>query len=153
MQDIYNMSTLGRFHTWREYENVQKDFLSPHDIKDLIGGKVNSYLGRLAATHWYLSGKFLALNNLLTTWGAKKHKVLLFTQTKKVLSIVEEFAKMNGFTYLRMDGSVNLKARSKLIDNFNTNPDIFLFLLTTKVHNIYIYIYIGCRSWDQFIRS
>lgn len=37
------------------------------------------------------------------------------------------------YRYLRMDGSTAVKARSSLVHRFNTDPDIFVFLLTTKV--------------------
>ena len=32
-----------------------------------------------------------------------------------------------------MDGSTSIAVRSRLMDDFNTNPDVFVFLLTTKV--------------------
>jgi hypothetical protein len=38
-----------------------------------------------------------------------------------------------GLEYRRMDGTTSIRQRSSLIDEFNDNPHIFLFLLTTKV--------------------
>ena len=35
--------------------------------------------------------------------------------------------------YHRMDGSTNVGVRARLVDDFNSNEGIFLFLLTTKV--------------------
>ena len=32
-----------------------------------------------------------------------------------------------------MDGSTAVGVRARLVDDFNTNPDVFVFLLTTKV--------------------
>ena len=32
-----------------------------------------------------------------------------------------------------MDGSTSVSLRSKLMDDFNNNPDVFAFLLTTRV--------------------
>lgn len=37
------------------------------------------------------------------------------------------------YTYLRMDGGTSVKRRQPLIAAFNASPDIFLFLLTTRV--------------------
>ena len=37
------------------------------------------------------------------------------------------------FRYHRMDGSTNVAVRSRLVDDFNSNEGVFLFLLTTKV--------------------
>ncbi len=38
-----------------------------------------------------------------------------------------------GLSYHRMDGGTSISVRLRLIDDFNTNPRIDLFLLTTKV--------------------
>ena len=35
--------------------------------------------------------------------------------------------------YHRMDGSTNVAVRARLVDDFNSNDSVFLFLLTTKV--------------------
>ena len=32
-----------------------------------------------------------------------------------------------------MDGSTAVGVRARLVDDFNANPDVFVFLLTTKV--------------------
>ena len=37
------------------------------------------------------------------------------------------------FRYHRMDGSTNVGVRARLVDDFNSNEGVFLFLLTTKV--------------------
>jgi DNA excision repair protein ERCC-6 len=59
-------------------------------------------------------------------------KVLIFSQTKKVLDIIEELASQREYSYLRMDGDVMLRDRMNLIEKFNRD-NIFLFLLTTRV--------------------
>jgi len=38
-----------------------------------------------------------------------------------------------GYTYRKMDGDTPIKTRVFLVDEFNSNKDIFVFLLTTKV--------------------
>ena len=51
-----------------------------------------------------------------------------------MLNIIEEFIKsLDGFNYLRMDGGTNVKDRQTLVDRFNNDPDMHIFLLTTKV--------------------
>jgi hypothetical protein len=35
--------------------------------------------------------------------------------------------------YHRMDGSTAVGARARLVDDFNANDEVFVFLLTTKV--------------------
>lgn len=38
-----------------------------------------------------------------------------------------------GFGYHRMDGSTAVGVRARLVDDFNSNGRMFVFLLTTKV--------------------
>ncbi len=80
------------------------------------------------------SGKMQVVKALLEMWKGFGHKTLLFSQGVQMLNIIEEFIKgLDGFNYLRMDGSTNIKDRQSLVDRFNNDPDLHVFLLTTKV--------------------
>ncbi|KFZ17344.1 hypothetical protein V502_04629 [Pseudogymnoascus sp. VKM F-4520 (FW-2644)] len=80
------------------------------------------------------SGKMQVVKALIMMWKAKGDKILLFSQGVQMLNIIEEFVKsLGGFTYLRMDGGTPIKERQTMVTNFNENPDINIFLLTTKV--------------------
>ncbi|KAI2615490.1 SNF2 family N-terminal domain-containing protein [Hypoxylon sp. NC1633] len=80
------------------------------------------------------SGKMQIVKALLQMWKRFQHKTLLFSQGVQMLNILEDFVKRLGYIkYLRMDGSTAIKDRQNLVDQFNNNPDIDLFLLTTKV--------------------
>jgi len=80
------------------------------------------------------SGKMQVVKALLEMWKRFGHKTLLFSQGVQMLNIIEDFVKgLNGFNYLRMDGGTNIKDRQNLVDRFNNEPDLHLFLLTTKV--------------------
>ncbi|RDW89559.1 putative DNA repair and recombination protein RAD26 [Coleophoma cylindrospora] len=100
------------------------DLLDPH-LKDKPGykwGNPNK------------SGKMQVVKALLEMWKNMGHKTLLFSQGVQMLNIIEEFVKgLDGFNYLRMDGSTNIKDRQSLVDRFNKEPDLHVFLLTTKV--------------------
>lgn len=86
------------------------------------------------------------------------NKVLLFTQGRQMLDILEAFVRGAGYTFLRMDGETPIRQvctagdlcawgalvtertrvcatpqRQHLVDQFNTDPSVFLFLLTTRV--------------------
>ncbi|GKT53935.1 DNA repair and recombination protein rad26 [Colletotrichum tofieldiae] len=79
------------------------------------------------------SGKLQMVGELLPMWKRFGHKTLLFSQTKIMLDILQEFiGRMQGMTYLRMDGEVAVDKRQALIDRFNNDPSIDVFLLTTK---------------------
>jgi DNA excision repair protein ERCC-6 len=79
------------------------------------------------------SGKMKVVQALLSMWKKEGHKVLLFCQTRQMQDIIEDMIKNDGYAYLRMDGTTPIKDRSELVDRFNDTPDIFVFLLTTKV--------------------
>jgi len=53
-----------------------------------------------------------------------------------VLNILEEFLSCLGYKFLRLDGSTPVLDRQMLIDEFNTNKDIFVFLLSTRAGGI-----------------
>lgn len=80
------------------------------------------------------SGKMQVVKSLVQMWKRLGHKTLLFCQGTQMLDILEAFIRrQQGINFLRMDGKTAVKDRQKLVDKFNTNPDIHIFLLTTKV--------------------
>lgn len=80
------------------------------------------------------SGKMQVVKRLVHLWKRFGHKVLLFSQGVQMLDILEAFVKrQGGINYLRMDGKTPIKERQKLVDRFNNDPELHVFLLTTKV--------------------
>ncbi|EFJ53228.1 hypothetical protein VOLCADRAFT_120230 [Volvox carteri f. nagariensis] len=79
------------------------------------------------------SGKLRVAERVLTSWHTARQKALLFCQTQQMLDILEKLVAGRGWSYHRMDGGTPVAVRPRLIDDFNTNPDVFVFLLTTKV--------------------
>ncbi|KAK5808776.1 DNA repair and recombination protein RAD26 [Linnemannia elongata] len=79
------------------------------------------------------SGKMIVVKTLLEMWQKGKHRVLLFSQTRTMLDILEKFIKREGYSYRRMDGTTPIQHRMGLVDEFNARDDIYVFLLTTKV--------------------
>ncbi|GAM27604.1 hypothetical protein SAMD00019534_107800 [Acytostelium subglobosum LB1] len=79
------------------------------------------------------SAKLKVVQQILPMWQQQGHKVLLFCQTRQMLDIVESFIVECGLTYRRMDGTTSVKTRQSLVEEFNQDPTLFIFLLTTKV--------------------
>lgn len=79
------------------------------------------------------SGKMQVVQALIKMWKRLGHKALLFSQGVQMLDILEQSLRRNDFTFLRMDGSTPIKERQKLVDRFNNDPKVDIFLLTTKV--------------------
>mmetsp|Transcript_23815 Transcript_23815/g.93628 ORF Transcript_23815/g.93628 Transcript_23815/m.93628 type:complete len:399 (-) Transcript_23815:593-1789(-) len=73
------------------------------------------------------------LSKVLEGWHRGMNRVLLFTQTTTLLDLIESFVLKRKYSYLRMDGSTPVSKRMALIDRFNTDEEVFIFLLTTKV--------------------
>jgi len=49
-----------------------------------------------------------------------------------LLTIVEDYLSLRPYRYERLDGSVKLEDRKDSIQRFNSDPDIFLFLVSTR---------------------
>ncbi|KAM3444246.1 hypothetical protein MY4824_000135 [Beauveria thailandica] len=60
------------------------------------------------------------------------HKMLLFSQGKLMLNIIEKCMRDCGISYLRMDGETPVDQRQPMIDRFNNDPDVHVFLMTTR---------------------
>lgn len=50
-----------------------------------------------------------------------------------MLDILEKMIRQLNYNYLRMDGTTAIQNRMLMVDRYNANSDIFVFLLTTKV--------------------
>lgn len=60
------------------------------------------------------------------------HKTLLFSQGKLMLNIIEKCMRECGISYVRMDGETPVDQRQPMIDRFNTDLSISVFLMTTR---------------------
>lgn len=60
------------------------------------------------------------------------HKILLFSGYTSMFSIIEEKLKKEGITYFKLTGQTKVGDRIKLVDEFNTNNDIKVFLISLK---------------------
>jgi len=69
---------------------------------------------------------------LLRRLKSEGHRALIFTQMTKMLDVLESFINLYGYTYMRLDGSTKPEQRQILMQRFNTNPKIFLFILSTR---------------------
>uniref|UniRef100_A0A8C9V699 DNA helicase n=1 Tax=Scleropages formosus TaxID=113540 RepID=A0A8C9V699_SCLFO len=78
------------------------------------------------------SGKFSLLTQLLSSFKDKGDRVVLFSQFTMMLDILEVLMKHLNYRYLRLDGSTPMADRIGLIDEFNSDSEIFVFLLSTK---------------------
>jgi DNA excision repair protein ERCC-6 len=80
------------------------------------------------------SGKMKVVGALLEWWKETGHKTLLFAQHRIMLDILEKYIRsVQGMKYRRMDGNTPIQHRQTMVDEFNNDPNLHVFLLTTKV--------------------
>lgn len=78
------------------------------------------------------SGKMKILDALLTRLKSNGHKVLLFSNFCKMLNVLEDYLILRGYNYTRLDGSRDLSDRQVNIQEFSSNDDVFIFLISTR---------------------
>ncbi len=82
---------------------------------------------------WRTAGKFELLDRILPKFKASGHRILMFFQMTQIMNIMEDFLRLRGMQYLRLDGSTKSDDRSELLRLFNApNSPYFCFLLSTR---------------------
>ena len=103
---------------------------SPHNFYNPWANDSTSPVDETIVTS---SGKMLLLDRLLPTLFARGHKVLIFSQFKTQLDILEDYCTaLRNWPVCRIDGGVAQDDRRAQIHAFNTDPALRLFLLSTR---------------------
>ncbi|KAK0064363.1 SWI/SNF-matrix-actin-related regulator of chromatin subfamily A containing DEAD/H box 1B, partial [Biomphalaria pfeifferi] len=114
---------------------IQEDMavLNDFDLFNLCK-QYKKYLGKYSLDPSVIleSGKFKKMDELMPKMKDRNDRVLVFSQFTMMLDILEIYMDHNGYKYLRMDGQTPVPDRLQLIDRFNNEPDIFVFLLSTR---------------------
>lgn len=80
----------------------------------------------------YDSAKLARLDTLLQELKAGDHRVLVYFQMTRMMDLMEEYLIYRQYKYLRLDGSSKLEDRRDMVIDWQTKPDIFVFLLSTR---------------------
>ena len=79
------------------------------------------------------SGKFILLDKLLAKLREGGHKVLIFSQFKIVLDLIQEYLYYMQYPVERLDGDTSANERQRAIDRFSAkDSQSFVFLLSTR---------------------
>jgi DNA helicase INO80 len=78
------------------------------------------------------SGKLAKLDHLLFKLKEGGHRVLLYFQMTRMIDLMEEYLTYRNYKYCRLDGSTKLEDRRDTVHDFQTRPEIFIFLLSTR---------------------
>ncbi|XP_020780104.1 DNA repair and recombination protein RAD54-like [Boleophthalmus pectinirostris] len=82
----------------------------------------------------HLSGKMLVLDYILAiTKSTTNDKVVLVSNYTQTLDLFEKLFRSRKYLYVRLDGTMSIKKRAKIVERFNdpTNPE-FIFMLSSK---------------------
>lgn len=96
------------------------------------GSRGNRDAGQNVHTEW--SGKFVVLERFLHRLHTETNdKIVLISNYTQTLDIFEKMLRSKKYGYFRLDGTMNIPKRQKLVDQFN-NPEgkEFVFLLSSK---------------------
>ncbi|KAK5706763.1 putative DNA helicase ino80 [Elasticomyces elasticus] len=78
------------------------------------------------------SGKLAQLDRLLRELKEGGHRVLLYFQMTRMIDLMEEYLTYRNYKYCRLDGSTKLEDRRDTVAAFQSSPEIFVFLLSTR---------------------
>jgi len=78
------------------------------------------------------SGKLAKLDSLLRELKDGGHRVLLYFQMTRMIDLMEEYLTYRNYKFVRLDGSTKLEDRRDTVADFQTKPEIFVFLLSTR---------------------
>lgn len=116
---------------------------------------LNKQFGRIAPegleSNWFLSsiknvppktlieesGKLTFLIGLLERLRQEGHRTLVFSQSLKMLDIIDHILKHQGFKVMRIDGTItHMTEREKRVQTFQKDSAFNVFLLTTQVGGV-----------------
>ena len=78
------------------------------------------------------SGKLNQCMELVKDGIESGHKILLFSGYTSMFEIIQKELDKNNIKYLKLTGRTRVKERLNLIDEFNSNEDVKLFLISLK---------------------
>jgi DNA repair and recombination protein RAD54 and RAD54-like protein len=81
-----------------------------------------------------LGGKVLLLDTMLATIKTTTDdKIVLVSNYTQTLDYFEKLSRKRNYNYVRLDGTMSIKKRGKIVDEFNKpDSDLFIFMLSSK---------------------
>ncbi|CAK9003895.1 Switch 2 (Protein CHROMATIN REMODELING 9) (AtCHR9), partial [Durusdinium trenchii] len=82
-----------------------------------------------------LSGKLRVLGKKLQSWTSRRqrsNKVLIFSQSTRMLDILGSFCQAQAVRHARYDGEMSRTRREEALQRFNDKPEIQVLLISTR---------------------
>ncbi|KAH7356770.1 DNA excision repair protein-like protein [Rhexocercosporidium sp. MPI-PUGE-AT-0058] len=81
-------------------------------------------------------GKWAILKKLLKYWHENGDKVLIFSHSVRLLELLRYLFNLTSYTVSFLSGKTKNEDRQKFVDAFNSDPDQFVFLISTKAGGV-----------------
>ncbi|KIP08757.1 hypothetical protein PHLGIDRAFT_363714 [Phlebiopsis gigantea 11061_1 CR5-6] len=136
-QPLKAINILKKLCNHPELLNLPEDLRgSDHLIPDGFcgAGATARDRGRSQDVHTEWGGKFVVLERFLARMRAETNdKIVLISNYTQTLDLFEKMLRSKKYGYFRLDGTMTINKRQKLVDQFN-NPEgkEFVFLLSSK---------------------
>jgi SNF2 family DNA or RNA helicase len=78
------------------------------------------------------SGKFEILDRIVPKIIQFGHKILIFSQFKKLIDVMCHFFTYRGIKFLVLEGSMSHEIRDENVMRFKTDPEQQVFLISTR---------------------
>ncbi|OWB80894.1 hypothetical protein B5S32_g5218 [[Candida] boidinii] len=122
-----------------QYELLEKEVPLEHWPKsEMLPNELNTLTGyssvRMPSMKRFVieSGKLSQLDRMLVDLKKGDHKCLIYFQMTKMMDLMEEYLTYKQYKYIRLDGSSKLSDRRDLVHDWQTKPELFIFLLSTR---------------------
>jgi SNF2 family DNA or RNA helicase len=81
-------------------------------------------------------GKWKVLRKLLKWWHANGDKVLVFSHGVRLLKMLQMLFNHTSYNVSYLDGAMSYEDRAKAVDDFNSDPQQFVFLISTRAGGV-----------------
>lgn len=81
-------------------------------------------------------GKWKVLRKLLRWWHANGDKVLVFSHSVRLLKMLQMLFHHTSYNVGYLDGSMSYDDRARVVNEFNSDPQQFVFLISTRAGGV-----------------
>jgi DNA excision repair protein ERCC-6-like 2 len=81
-------------------------------------------------------GKWKVLKKLLRFWHTNGDKVLVFSHSVRLLKMLKVLFTLTHYNISYLDGSMSLDERANAVQEFNSDPAQFVFLISTRAGGV-----------------
>lgn len=121
-----------------DLNHLQEDFAinSDAELSQLAAQYPHTRKHQVDGSAWLNSGKIIALQRLINDIRSRGEKLVVFSQFEMALFLLMSALDEMKVAWIAFSGRTKVEERQSVIDEFQTNPEIAVFLLTTKAGGV-----------------